>query len=142
MLNRDWKPVDMQKVEDEQFAIQQATGLTGNVSAHDAERYMVRFQFFSEIWADHYANATYFKETARFKRDAAYNLAFLRSEAKSDRQRDVDAKQDPGVRVADQNLNEAAAALKLAELRYDGSVRAFYAMKNICNNAQEEKKFL
>lgn len=142
MLNRNWKPVDMVSTEDEQYALQKQTGENGNVSAHDAERFMVRFQFFSEQWADHYANATYYKDNCRFKRDAAYNLAFMESGGKSDRQKDIEAKNHPGVRMADDRLNEATAALKLAELRYDGAVRAYHAMKKICEMAHEEKKFL
>lgn len=140
MLNRDWKPADMATTEEQGHKVKPPDD--GHLSAGDAERLMIIYQNLSEDWAGHYANATYFKETAKFKRDSSYNLAFLRSESKSDRQRDVDAKQDPSVRVADQNLNEAAAALKLAELRYDGSVRAYHACKKICEMAHEEKKFL
>jgi hypothetical protein len=140
MLNRNWHPADMVATEEAGYKVKPPDD--GHVSAGDAERLMVIYQGLSEDWAGHYSNATYFKETARFKRDAAYQIAFMRSEAKSDRQRDVDAKQDPSVRVADQNLNEATAALKLAELRYDGSVRAYHSMKKICEMAHEEKKFL
>lgn len=114
----------------------------GYVSAHDAERLMVVYQLLSEDWAEHVANALFYKEDARFKKDAAYNMAFLKSEAKSDRQRDVDAKNDPQVRMAEAKLIEATAALKLTELHYDGAVRAYHAMKKILEVSQEEKKWL
>src|SRR3979409_2396991 len=103
MLDHEWQPENMAATEGLGNRIKPP--YDGHVSAGDAERLMVIYQNLSEDWANHYANATYFKETARFKRDALYNLAFLKSEAKSDRQRDIDAKQDPSVRIADQNLN-------------------------------------
>lgn len=140
MLSKDWRPDDMIITEDNEAEIQVSPD--GYVSAQDAERLMVLFQSFSESWAGHYANATYYKENCRFKRDAAYNLAFMKSEAKSDKAKDIEAKSDPSVRIADSSLNEAAAALKLAELRYDGSVRAYHAMKKIMENAHDERKFL
>jgi hypothetical protein len=140
MLSREWKPTDM--VVTEEFGHRIKPPDDGHISAGDAERLMVIYQNLSEDWAGHYSNATYFKETARFKRDSAYNLAFLKSEGKSDRQRDIDAKQDPSVRLGEVNLAEALAALKLAELRYDGSVRAYHACKKICEMAHEERKFL
>lgn len=140
MLNKNWKPADMQKTEDEGDEIKPAKD--GYVSPHDAERLMVVYQGLSEEWADHYANATFYKEDSRFKKDAAYNIRFLESGAKSDRQRDVDAKRDPSVRMAEAKLIEATAALKLSELRYDGSVRAYHAMKKIVEVAHEEKKYL
>jgi hypothetical protein len=140
VLSKDWRPELMQATEDAGDAIKPPGD--GYVSPHDAERLMVVYQNLSEEWADHYANSTYYKENARFKRDAAYNLAFLKSAGKSDRQRDIDAKQDPAVRVGEVVLAEATAALKLAELRYDGSVRGYHAMKKIVEVAHEEKKYL
>jgi hypothetical protein len=140
MLNKDWKPSYMVDTEDVEYKIKPPDD--GYVSAHDAELLMVVYQNLSVEWADHYANATYFKENSRFKRDAAYNIAFIHSEGKSDRQKDIDAKQDPAVRMAEATLAEATAALKLAELRYDSSVRAYHAMKKIVEVSQEEKKYL
>lgn len=140
MLNRDWKPDLMTPTEEHGDEIKPPGD--GYVSPHDAERLMVVYQNLSEEWADHYANATYFKENCRFKRDSAYNLAFLQSKGKSDRQRDIDAKQDPAVRLGEANLAEATAALKLAELRYDGSVRGYHAMKKVVEVAHSEKQYL
>jgi hypothetical protein len=114
----------------------------GYVSAHDAELLMVAYQNLSVDYGDHYANATYYKENARFKRDSAFNLAFMKSEAKSDKSKDIEAKNDPSVRIADILLSEAAANLKLVELKYESAVRAYHAMKKICEVAHEERKFL
>lgn len=130
----------MQKTEDEVDEIKPPKD--GYVSPHDAERLMVVYQSLSEAWAGHYANATFYKEDSRFKRDGTYNLRFLESTAKSDRQRDVDAKNDPSVRMAEARLIEAGAALKLSELRYEGSVRAYHAMKKIVEVAHSEKQYL
>ena len=114
----------------------------GYIDAATAERFMVIAQAISSKWADHYANATYYKEEARFKRDSAYQLAFLSSEAKSDRQKDVDAKQHPTVRMAEVKLIEATAALKLAELRHDELVRSYHAFKKIIEVREKEKQYL
>lgn len=140
MLDRNWKPDLMTETENLGHEIKPPSD--GYVSPHDAERLMVVYQNLSEEWADHYGNATYYKENCRFKRDSSYNLAFLRSEGKSDRQRDIDAKQDPAVRMAEVNMAEATAALKLAELHYEGSVRGYHAMKKLVEVGQEEKKYL
>ncbi len=141
MLSKDWKPSGMSDTEDRAFDLVKISQ-DGYVDAHDAERYMVVYQSLSEEWAEHYANATYYKENMRFKRDSAYNLAFMKSEARSDKGKDIDAKNDPGVRVGDIMLSEAVALLKLAELRYDGAVRSYHSMKRVCEMAHDEKKWL
>src|SRR5260370_42555104 len=139
MLSRNWKPSYMEATEDEASQIQPAHD--GDISLSDAERFMVIAQAISSKWVDHYANATYYREESRFKRDSAYQLAFLESEARSDRQKDVDAKQHPTVRIAEAKLIEATAALKLAELRHDEIVRAYHAFKKIVEVREKEKQY-
>ncbi len=114
----------------------------GYIDATTAERFMVIAQAISSKWVEHYANATYYNADARFKRDSAYQLAFLQSEAKSDRQKDVDAKQHPTVRMAEARLVESAAALKLTELRHDELVRAYHSFKKIVEVREKEKQYL
>ena len=140
MLSKSWRPSHMVETEDESNAVRPPSD--GFVSAHDAERLMVVYQLLSEAWADHFANATYYKEAAKYKREALYNIVFLKSEGKSDRQKDIDAKTNSDVMAADMVLAEATAALKLAELKHDGSVRAYHAMKKIVEISQEEKQYL
>lgn len=140
MIRQDWKPDFMEVTEEHENRA--SIPSDGHVSAQDAERLMVACQWLSEQWAQHFSNATFFKENAKFKRDAAYNMAFLQSEGKSDRQRDVDARNDPLVRSAEAQLILATAALKHAELKYDGAVRAYHAYKKILEVAQSEKQFL
>jgi hypothetical protein len=137
MLNKAWKPAHMGLTEDKGDKI--APPADGYISQPDAERMMIIYQSISEEWADHLANATFYKEDLRFKKDALYHIAFLRSNGKSDRQKDVDAKSDPEVRMAEAKLIEAGAALKLAELRYDGAVRAYHACKRIMETGKQEK---
>jgi hypothetical protein len=130
----------MGATEDEGHKIQPSED--GYISSEDAERFMVIAQAISSKWVDHYANAIYYKEEIRWRRDSAYNLAFISSGAKSDRQRDIDAKQDPTVRMAESKLIEALAALKLAELRHDELVRAYHAFKKIIEVREKEKQYL
>lgn len=140
MIKQDWKPdwMELTEIQEDKAAIPS----DGHVSAQDAERLMVACQWLSEQWAQHFSNATFYKENAKFKRDAAYNLAFLKSEGKSDRQRDVDARNDPLVRSAEAQLILGIASLKHAELKYDGAVRGYHAYKKILEVAQEEKQWL
>lgn len=111
----------------------------GYVDLSDAIRLMVAFEAQAQEWLNHVSNAVLYKETAKWKRDSNYNIAFMRSEGKSDRQKDADAKNDPLVRAADLTLIEATAALKLAEGRYDAAVRSHHAMKALLREAQQEK---
>ena len=111
----------------------------GYVDLTDAIRLMVAFEAQAQEWLNHVSNGVLFKETAKWKRDSAYNVAFMKSEGKSDRQRDADAKNDLGVRAADYIYIEATAALKLAEGRYDAAVRSHHAMKSLIREAQQEK---
>ncbi len=129
----------MEATEDESEKIQPPED--GYIPSEDAERFMVIAQAISSKWVGHFANATYHREEARFKRDSAYQLAFLESGAKSDRQKDVDAKQHPTVRIAEATLIYATAALKLAELRHDELVRAYHAFKKIIEIREKEKQY-
>lgn len=140
MLDKNWRPSNMEATENEADKIQPPHD--GYISSSDAERYMVIAQAISSRWVDHVVNATYYKEEAKFKKDSSYNLAFIASEAKSDRQKDIDAKQNPNVRMAEAKLIEATAALKLAELRHDELVRAYHAYKMIVSVREKEKQYL
>jgi len=111
----------------------------GYVDTTDAIRLMVAFEAQAQEWLNHVANAVLYKETAKWKRESAYNMAFIEAEGKSDRQKDALAKAVPLVRAADMTLIEATAALKLAEGRYDAAVRSHHAMKALLREAAQEK---
>lgn len=111
----------------------------GYVDINDAIRLMVAYEAQAQEWLQHVSNAVLYKETAKWKREAAYNTAFMRSEGKSDRQKDADAKVDIMVRAADLILIEATAALKLAEGQYDSAVRSHHAMKSLLREASKEQ---
>jgi hypothetical protein len=111
----------------------------GYVDLADAIRLMVAYEAQAQEWLQHVSNAVLYKETAKWKRESVYNLAFMKSEGKSDRQKDADAKSDSQVRAADFILIEATAALKLAEGQYDAAVRSHHAMKALLKEAQQEK---
>lgn len=137
MLNRNWTPEEM-------TATEQSWSLTtlphdGYVDVQDAIRLMVAYEAQAQEWLQHMANAVLYKETAKWKREALYNAAFMKSEGKSDRQKDAVAKQDPLVRAADMTLIEATAALKLAEGQYDSAVRSHHGMKTLLKEASQEK---
>jgi hypothetical protein len=137
MLNKNWAPDEMADTE----LSWSSTTLPhdGYVDITDAIRLMVAFEAQAQEWVNHVANAVLYKETTKWKRESAYNIAFMKSEGKSDRQRDADAKTDLGVRAADFKLIEATAALKLAEGRYDAAVRSHHAMKALLREAAQEK---
>lgn len=111
----------------------------GYVDLADAIRLMVAFEAQAQEWLQHVSNAVLYKETAKWMRESQYQRAFLKSEGKSDRQKDAEAKGDPLVRAADLKLIEATAALKLAEGQYDSAVRSHHAMKSLLREAQQEK---
>jgi len=111
----------------------------GYVDLTDAIKLMVAYEAQAQEWLNHVSNAVLYKETAKWKRESAYNMAFLKSEGKSDRQKDAEAKQDVLVRAADLIYIESTAALKLAEGRYDSAVRSHHAMKSLLREAQQEK---
>lgn len=137
MLNRDWTPSEMEKTE---FAWKDTTlPHDGYVDLQDAIRLMVAYEAQAQEWLQHVSNAVLYKETIKWKRESAYTEAFLKSEGKSDRQKDADAKIDIKVRAADLKLIEATAALKLAEGQYDASVRSHHAMKSLLRDAAQEK---
>lgn len=137
MLKKDWTPEEMERTE---YAWQDTTlPHDGYVDSADAARLMVAYEAQAQEWLNHMSNAVLFKETAKWKRDSAYNMAFIKSEGKSDRQKDADAKNDVLVRAADLKFIEATAALKLAEGRYDSAVRSHHAMKALLREAQQEK---
>lgn len=137
MLNRSWTPHDMERTE----VAWSDTSLPhdGYVDLTDAIKLMVAYEAQAQEWLNHVSNAVLYKETAKWKRESAFNIAFMKSEGKSDRQKDADAKQDPLVRAADMTLIEATAALKLAEGRYDAAVRSHHCMKSLLREAQQEK---
>lgn len=137
MLSKDWTPSDMEKTE---FAWKDTVlPHDGYVDIQDAIRLMVAYEAQAQEWIQHVSNAVLYKETAKWKRESAYNMAFIKSEGKSDRQKDADAKNDIMVRAADLVLIEATAALKLAEGQYDAAVRSHHAMKALLREAQQEK---
>src|SRR5207237_1340651 len=137
MLRRNWTPEEMAATE---FSWSTTTlPHDGYVDLSDAIRLMVAYEAQAQEWLQHVSNAVLYKETAKWKRESAYNLAFVKSEGKSDRQKDAEAKQDPLVRSADMVLIEGTAALKLAEGQYDSAVRSHHAMKSLLREAQQEK---
>ena len=137
MLRKDWTPEEMAETE----LAWSSTTLPhdGYVDIQDAIRLMVAYEAQAQEWLQHVSNAVLYKETAKWKREAAYNMAFIKSEGKSDRQKDADAKNDIMVRAADLVLIEATAALKLAEGQYDAAVRSHHCMKSLLKEAQQEK---
>jgi hypothetical protein len=137
MLRPNWTPDEMAATE----LSWSSTTLPhdGHVDITDAIRLMVAYEAQAQEWLNHVANAVLYKETAKWRRESQYNLAFMKSEGKSDRQKDAEAKSDALVRAADLKLIEATAALKLAEGRYDSAVRSHHSMKSLMREAAQEK---
>jgi hypothetical protein len=137
MLNHEWRPENM-VVTEEQWA-DTVLPHDGYLDSLSAARLMVAFEAQAQDWLNHVANAVLYKETLKFKRESQYALAFFQSQGKSDKQKDIEAKQDPMVRVSDARLAEALAALKLAEGKYDSAVRSHHGMKALLKEAADER---
>jgi hypothetical protein len=142
MLNPQWKPADMQAIEDKWADVK--LPVNENISAAQAERLMTTYLQIRDDWADQYVNALYYEDKCEFKYKAAYNLVFTTTGASeekkpSDRTKDIAAQSSGNVKLAALNLMEAKAYTVAAKLKLEGATLAHHNCKKIMDKASEEK---
>ena len=140
MLDNSWRPARLAELEGKWQGVKLPTN--ESISAAQAERLMVLFLEVRDDWLDAYVNATYYEDVCTWKHETAYNVAFIKAEAKSDKSRDIIAKSDPKVMGAKLAVLEAHAAVINTKLKMEGAQLAHHAAKSIFNEASQERKYL
>lgn len=135
-LSKDWTPAQMDAIEDKWQGVYVPT--KENISASQAERLMNQYLEIREDWVNQYTNALLHAETVEFKRDAAYRIAYFKSNGKSERAKDMDAKDSPAVHIAELQLIEAKTYATRAKLKVDSATLAHHSLKSIYNKSQDE----
>lgn len=134
----DWRPAHLDSLEEKWAHLRIRSGIT----AAEAERLMLDYLAMREDWLDAYVKAVYYEDIATWKYESAYNLVFLRAEAKTDAARATIAKSDSVVRAAKLSQIEAHAAMIRAKMKVEGAVLAHHALKKIFEESSQERRFL
>ena len=136
-IRADWRPEEVTSFEEKWAHV--CIPADGYIDMTQAGQLQVLFQAMSQELGDLVAQSLYHEEVSKAKRDHAKTLAWLRSGAKSDRGREVDAMNDPTTRITESEYIKARAYRKLIENRYDSSVRSHYSMKALLNGRTQEE---
>lgn len=137
MLRSRWAPADLNRLE-EKWAFLKLPD-NGYIDPTEASKLMIQYESQAQDWADELANAQLYEEMMEWEAKGKYHIAFLKSDASSDRKKEAEAKANEKVRAAEITLIEARAATLLAKMKHEGAVRATHAMKAILRVKESEK---
>ena len=137
MLNLSWRPSDLESIENKWNEVK----IPQDITAPQAEKLMLRLLEAREEWQDAYVNATYYEDICSWKYESAYNLAFMESEAKTDKGKDILAKSDAQVRIAKLNLIEAKATVLKTKMKVDSATLGHHACKKIYEESSQERRW-
>lgn len=137
MLLNNWHPSDLVETERRWEFLKLPDN--GEIDPNDASKLMIQYEAQAQDWADQLANAQLYEEMTEWEAKGKYHVAFLRSEATSDRKKEAEAKSNEKVRAAEISLIEAKAATTLAKMKHEGAVRSTHAMKAILRVKEGEK---
>lgn len=137
MLKSQWSPENLSKIEDRWSYLRLPEN--GEVDPAQAAQWMILYEAQAQDWADELANAQLYEEMMEWEAKGKYHVAFMRSEASSDRKKEAEAKSNEKVRAAEIALIEARAATLLAKMKHESAVRTTHAMKAILRVKESEK---